>query len=229
MELTEVKGKRRKVKGLLFACLGSCLLILGSASFAGAQSFSFSDLFGQGSKELKNMVAQLSAMNAFIRSTEQGYRMLHSEWSAIGNWKNGEFGLHQEYYGSLAQVSVPVRQSPDVVLIGTEQQAILGLWSALSGMQGLGADERSYVQSVSAGVLKGCNADLLQLQQVLQAGTLTMSDDERLKLIARLQADMLDKYRFTQSFCNSVRLLVVQRNAENNELLNLNPLYENND
>ena len=31
-----------------------------------------------------------------------------------------------------------------------------------------------------------CNADLLQLQQVLQAGTLTMSDDERLKMIAKL-------------------------------------------
>jgi len=67
-----------------------------------------------------------------------------------------------------------------------------------------------------------------QLQEVLKAGALTMSDDERLKEIAKLQADMLDKYRFTQSFCNAVRLMVVQRNQENNEVQTLNSMYENN-
>lgn len=227
MELIKLKAERIKLKACLSIVFCFGLLAFGFQP-ATAQSFSFSDLFGQGNKELKNMLTQIEAMNAFIQSTEQGYKMLHSEWSMIGNWKNGELGLHQAYYTSLSNVNAAVKNDPDVASIQSEQQTILDLLSALSALQGLQSYEQAYVQSVSSNLLKGCDADLQQLQKVLQNGTLTMGDDERLKAIGKLQADMLDKYRFAQSFCNSVRLLVVQRNGENNEMLNLNGLYESN-
>lgn len=229
MELIKkLKAQRRKVKALLIACLGSWFLILGSAQPSKAQSFSFSDLFGQGSKELKNMVAQIEALNAFESSVRQGYTMMKGEWTAISNWKNGEFTLHQDYYTSLSNVNPAVKSDPDVTAIQSEQQTIISLFSALQRLSGLLPYEQNYVQRVTVSLLRSCDADLQQLQKVLESGTLTMSDDERLKQIAKLQAAMLDKYRFTQSFCNSVRLLVIARNQEINEVRTLNQVYGNN-
>src|ERR1700743_1833823 len=123
--IEKLKAKKQKVKALLIVGLASCFLLLCSAERSSAQSFS--DLFWQGAKELKNMVAQIEAMNAFIQSTEQGYKMLHNEWSMIGNWKNGELGLHQTYYSSLSNVNGTVKNDPDVATIQSEQQTILNL------------------------------------------------------------------------------------------------------
>jgi hypothetical protein len=223
--MESIKDKSKKLKAFLLVFLGSCFLCLGSAK---AQSFSFSDLFGQGEKDIKNMEQQLTALIAFENSVRQGYNMLHSEWSAISNWKNGELGLHSTYYTSLSNVNSQVKNDPDVTSIQTEQQAIINLLNAVQALSGLQSYEQSYVQGVSQNILKTCNDDLQQLQNVLKNGTLTMSDDERLKRIAKIQASMLDKYQFTQSFCNSVRLLVLQRNQENNEVQTLNQWYGNN-
>jgi len=224
MESNKRKGKRLKAKGVLCCCL----LIFLSATATYAQSFSFSDLFGQGSKELKNMAQQIAALNAFETSVRQCYTMLKGEWTAISNWKNGEYGLHQRYYTSLNNVNPAVKSDPDVASIQSEQKTIITLLIALQRLSGLQPYEQTYIQSVASNLLTACDADMQQLQNVLTAGVLTMSDDERLKEVANLQADMLNKYRFTQSFCNAVRLMVVQRNEENNEVQTLNSLYENN-
>lgn len=216
-----------KIRSKAWLWCGLCFSVL-LLSAASARAQSFSDLFGQGKKELKNMALQIAALNAFQQSAWQGYQILHNEWSAIGNWKNGELGLHQTYYTSLSQVNPVVKSDPDIGSLQSEQEAIVELWNAAGHVPGLQPGEQSYVQRVRDHLLKDCSADLRQLQQLLQNGSLTMSDDERLKGIARLQADMLDKYWFTQGFCNSVRLLVVQRNAESNEVSNLNPFYESN-
>ncbi|OCX52778.1 hypothetical protein BEL04_00110 [Mucilaginibacter sp. PPCGB 2223] len=227
--MESIKRKAERLKHKAFCCILVCFgLFAFSFQPTKAQSFSFSDLFGQGNKELKNMAAQIEALNAFETSMRQGYAMMKGEWTAISNWKNGEFGLHQDYYTSLSTVNPQVKNDPDVATIQSEQQAIISLFSALQGIPGLLPYEQSYVQSVAQNILKHCDADLQRLQKVLESDTLTMSDDERLKEIAKLQADMLDKYRFTQSFCNSVRLLVIARNQEMNEVQTLNQYYENN-
>ncbi|MBS1501074.1 MAG: hypothetical protein JST32_03360 [Bacteroidetes bacterium] len=222
MEFNKVKAKRLKLKGSLFAMV----LLLLSATATPSKAQSFSDLFGQGGKELQNMARQIAALNAFETSVRQGYTMLKGEWTAIGNWKNGEFSLHQSYYTSLGNVTPAVKSDPDVATMQSEQQMIVTLLTALQRLPRLQPDEQAYVQSVAANLLKACDADMQQLQNVLKPGALTMSDDERLKEIGKLQSDMLDKYRFTQNFCNSVRLMVVQRNRENNEVQTLNQLYE---
>jgi hypothetical protein len=76
--------------------------------------------------------------------------------------------------------------------------------------------------------LSECNKDLTDLQNLLASNNLQMSDDQRLKRLAKIHADMLDKYRFSQSFCNSVKLLAAQRQEGNNETQTLQSLYETN-
>ncbi len=220
MELiSKPKGKRRKLKG---AFLVSCILILASAE---SHAQTFAEWFSQGKTQIKYLTQQIAALNACETSIRQGYNMLKGEWTTIGNFKNGEFGLHQSYYTSLSTVNPQVKSSPDISSIATEQQNIISMLNAVQQVAGLTTDEQGYIQTVAQNIINECAKDLDKLNSVLKNGTLQMSDDERLKQIHNVQAAMLDKYQFTQSFCNTVRLMATQRNQDSNETQTLNKLY----
>lgn len=224
MESNKLKGKRLKAKGIVVFCLVSCFLILVSAE-GKAQSFSFSDLFGQGGKEIKNTEQQLTALIAFENSVRQGYNMLHNEWSSIANWKNGEFGLHQTYYTSLSQVNPVVKNATDLTTIQAEQQSIISQFNGISNVIGLTANEQTYIGTVQQNVLSQCSRDMTDLQNVLTPGKLVMSDDERIIRINKLAAAIKDKYLFICHFTAQVKLLAASRTQDTNEVQTLNQLY----
>ncbi|MFI5137708.1 MAG: hypothetical protein ACHQIM_07760 [Sphingobacteriales bacterium] len=219
MESNKQKGKRPKIKAILICFVLSALCLQHSY----AQTFA--EWFSQGKTQIKYLTQQIAALNACETSIRQGYNMLKGEWISIGNFKNGEFGLHQSYYTSLSTVNPQVKSSPDINSITTEQQSIITMLNAIQQVAGLTTDEQSYIKTVAQNIFNECAKDLDKLNSVLKNGTLQMSDDERLKQIRNVQAAMLDKYQFTQSFCNSVRLMSAQRNQDNNETQTLNKLY----
>ena len=223
----KVKGKSLRVKVLLLGCLCFCLLALASAERVAAQSFSFSDLFGQGDKLLKNMVTQIAALNAFETSVRQGYQSLKSGLTDIGNWKNGEFGAHQTYYSSLSQVNPSVKVFADDGSIAAQQQSIVSQFAAVRNLVGLTAAEQSYVREVEQMVLSDCARALNDLQSVSEAGFWAMTDDERIRRIAAVADEVKNLYEFTCRFVVRVRLLAAQRRSENDEYLNLKGWYGN--
>jgi hypothetical protein len=219
MESNKQKSKRPKLKAILICFVLSALCLQHSY----AQNFA--EWFSQGKTQIKYLTQQIAALNACETSIRQGYNMLKGEWTSIGNFKNGEFGLHQSYYTSLSNVNPQVKSSPDIGLITMEQQSIISMLNAIQNAAGLTTDEQGYIQTVVQNIINECSKDLDKLNSVLKNGTLQMSDDERLKQIRNIQAAMLDKYQFTQSFCNSVRLMAAQRNQDSNETQTLNKLY----
>lgn len=222
MESNKVETKGLKIRSAFIVCLVSCFMIL-TATDCKAQTFA--EWFSQGKTQIKYLTQQIAALNACETSIRQGYNMLKGEWTSIGNFKNGEFGLHQSYYTSLSTVNPQVKSSPDISSITTEQQYIIAMLNAVQQVAGLTADEQGYIKTVAQNIFNECAKDLDKLNSVLKNGTLQMSDDERLKQIHSVQAAMLDKYQFTQSFCNSIRLMAAQRNQESNETQTLNKLY----
>ena len=151
--------------------------------------------------------------------------MVKNEMGMISNFKDGELTLHQNYYTSLSQVKPIVKNTTDMASIQSEQQSIINQFNSLSGLTGLSAGEQSYIKSVSQNVISECNKDLTDLQTVLTSGQLVMSDDERIKRIAKVTAAINDKYSFTCSFCTQVHVLVVQRNNDGNDNNALEKLY----
>jgi len=203
-----------------------CLLLLAASTVcAKAQSFSFSDLFGQGEKDIKNMEAQIAALNAFETSVRQGYTMLHSEWTAISSWKNGEFNLHQSYYTSLSTVNPVVKSSVNLSAIQSDQQSIISQFNSVASIQGLTTNEQIYVNTVAQNVIGQCNSDLDELQKVLANGKLQMSDNERIKRINQLTAGIQDKYLFTCHFTAQVKLLATERLQDDDQTQTERSLY----
>lgn len=226
MGLIKQKDKRLKLKALAFGWLG-CFLLCAS-SFQPVSAQTFAEWFSQGKTQLKYLTQQIAALNALRVSGEQGYSMLKNEWGAIGNWKNGEFGLHQTYYASLSSVSPVVKSSVSVSDLQSRQQSMVALFGALRKLPGLYTDELVYIAAVREKVMAAYGNDLSELQKVMQSGVLVMSDDERLKRVKALTAELQDQYEFSCSFSAEVRMLSVQRIREQNEVQTLNGVYGNN-
>ncbi len=204
--------------------LVSCLLFLGSAEHSSAQSFA--EWFNQKKTQIKYLTNQIAALQACRTSLEQGYAMMKSEWGAIGNFKNGEFGLHQDYYNSLSVVNPQVKSSVNLSTIQAEQQSIVSQFDAIKNLNGLQANEQAYISNVRRNIIDQCSKDLDDLQAVLSAGQLQMTDDERIQRINRITAAIKDKYVFTCSFANQVRLLALQRNRDDQHTQTLRRYYE---
>jgi len=171
------------------------------------------------------MEAQIAALHAFETSVRQGYNMLHSEWTTISNWKNGEFNLHQSYYTSLSNVNPVVKGCVNMTTIQSEQQSIISQFNSITKVNGLTTGELSYVNVVAQNTISQCNSDLDELQKVLTSGSLQMSDDERIKRINQLTASIQDKYLFTCHFTAQVKLLALSWTQENDQLQTERSIY----
>jgi hypothetical protein len=203
-----------------------CCFLLCAFSLQLAKAQTFAEWFSQKKTQIKYLTQQIAALNVCETSLRQGYNMMKSEWGAIGSFKNGEFGLHQDYYNSLSQVNPQVKNSTDLTTIQSEQQSIIRQFNALQHLSGLSLSQQTYIALVQQNVTNQYAKDLNDLQTVLTSGDLVMTDDERIKRINQLTAGIKDKYLFTCSFCTQVRLMAIQRNQDNQNIQTLNHLYE---
>lgn len=193
---------------------------------ARAQSFSFSDLFGQSKKQLQYYEQQIAAYQAFESELKQGYGVIKNGLSGIAAINTAELNAHTAYYNSLQQPSAVVKNSNQVQDILNWQNGIVLLFS--QNFMGLTGDEQNYVAAVKSNLLQECSNDLTEVQNVLTPGKWQMTDDQRLKRIDALHAAMQDKYAFTRDFTSSLKLVAAQRQQELNNAQTLKSIYETN-
>jgi len=208
--------------------IGLLLLLAVTSGVCTAQGFSFSDLFGQANKQKQYYMQQIAAYNAFEAELKQGYGVIKNGINGIASINTAELNAHSSYYASLKQPSAQVKNSTLLPDITQWQQVIISQFNSLSQVNGLTSDEQSYINGVQTGVLKNCNSDLTDLQNLMATGTLRMTDDQRLKRLAKIHKSMQGKYEFTLNFCNTVRLLGIQRQQGANETQTLKNLYGTN-
>lgn len=214
------------IKNAPFRGLGGLWFLLCTFSFQPVHAQSFAEWFSQKKTQIKYLTQQIAALQACRTSLEQGYAMMKSEWGVIGNFKNGEFGLHQDYYNSLSAVNPQVKSSVNVATIQAEQQSIISQFNAIKNLTGLQANEQAYISGVRQNIIDQCGKDLDDLQKVLTAGELQMTDDERIQRVNQITAAIKDKYVFTCSFVGQVKILALQRNQETQSINTLNQVYE---
>lgn len=206
----------------------SLLLLCATANLSKAQGFSFSDLFGQANKQKQYELQQIAAYNAFESELKMGYNVVKHGLSGIAAINTAELNAHNAYYGSWRQPGAPIKNSTQVKDMIAWQSAIIRQFTTMEHVTGLTPDEQNYIGVVQTNLLKGCNEDMADLQNLLQAGVLQMTDDQRLRRLDQIHTDMQDKYQFTQRFCGTVRLLAAQRQQETNDTQTLKKLYETN-
>lgn len=219
-----MKGERIKVKALwvvrVLFCFGLCAF-----SFQPAKAQTFAEWFEQGKTLIKYLGTQIAYLNLYENGLKQGYNEAKGDLGLIRNFKDGELGLHTDYYASLKQVSPAVRTSTDFGSIQPEVLVIEQQFSGVNSLSGLNSAEQAYVNSVGSNVMAVCNQHLEELSGVLASGTLSMTDAERIKKVREIAASVKEAYVFSCAFCGQVRLLAASRLKDGQEASGLEKLY----
>lgn len=199
------------------------LLLTGNA--VNAQTFE--EWTQQKKTQKKYLLQQIAALQVYFGYVKKGYDLANKGLTTIRNIKSEDFNLHRDFFGSLKQVNPQIGRYARVADIITYQLSIMKQTNkTLQDIREAGqfnTDELGYCKKVFDNLLEECLKSIDELFLVITSGELEsdsyrMKDDERIKRIDILYADMQNKYAFSCSFSEEMGLLSVQRLGEQIEI-----------
>ena len=187
------------------------LLVVGEL----CQAQTYDEWFRQNKIQKKYLLQQIAALKTYIGYAEKGYSIVNNGLKTISDIKHGDFNLHNNFFNSLSSVNPQVKKYSKVAAIIAMQVSIAKLvhntMKQCTDSKQLTVTELNYLQQVFNNVLDDCAKILDDLIALVTDGEQQMKDDERIKRIDMLFADMQDKQVFAQSFSHSAKGLSVQR------------------
>jgi hypothetical protein len=185
--------------------------------------------FEQNATRKQDNEQQVAALGAFITVSEKGYRIVESGLSTIKGIKSGEFDLHSTFYSSLKSINPSIGNMGEVAeIIALQAATAERVSAALSRYRqngGLGVDELTAVGQVFQAVVNVGTADVNMLIQLLTAGVLQMTDDQRIAGIRELDAAARTRYGQTSEITDQADLLCLQRQTEAARIGTVRGLY----
>ncbi|HEY9488839.1 MAG TPA: hypothetical protein VIQ51_10925 [Chryseosolibacter sp.] len=215
-------GTRRVARFLLVISL---LTVIGSGIPAMAKAQTFAEWFAQKKTQKQYLLQQIVALQVFSGYLKQGYQIATKGMSSISGSLKTENGLHTTYYSRMKSVDPVIKNNEMVKDIIAWQQDILVRLQYITQINGLTADEKSYLGNVRAAVLKDCNQQLNTLQNVITDGKIEMSDAERIGLLTKIHTAMMDNYRFASGFSAQAKIYAAQKQQGLNEAATEKQLY----
>lgn len=177
-------------------------------------------------------IQKLSQFKQILSDMKAGYTILTQGYGAVKDISEGNFNLHQAFLDALLAVSPAVKNYVKVAHIIQSQITLVSEYKmASSQFQSSGAfnpDELVYIAGVYNNLIMASLTSITDLTTILTAGSLRMSDAERLASIDRLDLDMTGKLNFLRSFNNKTAVLALQRAKETENANQLQQIYQNN-
>ncbi|MES2108566.1 MAG: hypothetical protein V4577_07460 [Bacteroidota bacterium] len=213
---------RRSTRSLL---VFSLFTAISSGMAVTAQAQTFAEWFQQNKTQKKYLLQQIAALQAFSNYLKKGYQVASIGLGSISGSLKSENELHTTYYNRLETVDPMVKNNKMVRDIMAWQQDILTQLAGIDQTTGMTSEEKNYLNSVRAAVLKDCDNQINALQAVVTDDKLEMSDAERIGFINKIHAAMLDNYRFASGFAAQVKLYAARRQQEGNQVALAKRLY----
>ena len=200
---------------LFFLCLGNNL-----KTFAQSQE----------AKQLLLDVEKLASLKNILIDLKKGYAIVSEGYNTIRNISEGNFNLHETFLNSLLQISPTVRNYKRISDIIDAQVKIVSEYKrAFRNFQTsnlFNPGEIEYLGKVYSNLFNQSVKNLDDLAIVVTAGKLRMSDDERLSAIDEIWKKVKNEQIFLRHFNNSTKILALQRAKEQNDVSEINQLYD---
>jgi hypothetical protein len=183
----------------------------------------WAEWFRQKATQKKYLLQQIAALKVYSGYLSKGYSIAKNGLNTIKGIKNGDLLQHTNYFSSLVKVNPKTKRYAKVADIIALQISISKQSAAaikdFRNNHHFTSTEINYLQGVFNALLSDCAKKLDDLLNLISDGNLQMKDDERIKAIDNLYADMQDKQMFVRSFCNNAAGLSVQRSNEANDII----------
>jgi len=174
-------------------------------------------------------VEKLSQLKQILSDMKTGYDILSKGYNTVKDLSEGNFNLHQVFLDGLYAVSPTVRQYGRIAdIVNNQLQLVKEYQAAFERFKESGSfspGEISYIGSVYDRLFNQSLHNLDELANVITANKLRMSDDERIKAIDRIDADVSGKLQFLRSFNRSTSVLAMQRSRQNVDNAAIQKMY----
>ena len=160
-------------------------------------------------------IQKLNQLKSILEDLKKGYEIVFKGYTTIKNLAEGNFKLHDLFLAELLKVSPTVRRYYKVAEITDMQLRLVKEYKAAfqrfrSGNR-FTTDELDYIARVYAKLLGQSLRNLDELLMTVTDKKLRASDDERLKAIDQVHAQMQEKLAFLRDFNRNVSVLASQR------------------
>lgn len=174
-------------------------------------------------------VTKLTQLKQILTDLEKGYNTLRTGYSQIENMASGNFNLHETFLNNLLQVSPAVKNYHKVAeIIRYQIKLVRDYQRAFSSFKASGQftiSEISFLSNVYGNLFDKSLQQLDELTLVLTAGSLRMSDEERLQAIDRIHADLQDQLFFLTAFNLENQILALNRAKASQEINQVRTLF----
>lgn len=174
-------------------------------------------------------IEKLTQLKGILSDMKTGYQIYQQGYSSISQLSKGNFNLHSVYLNGLLSITPAVRNYGRVPEIISQQASLISEYkSAYNRFKQSGAfsaGELNYMGSVYSQLISQSLQNLDELTNVLTAGKLRMSDEERIKAINRIYLSSTDKLQFLRYFNRQGTLLNIQRSKDIGNSRTLKQLY----
>ena len=223
--IIKLRDKKRKLNGMIsFFSFALVLLLSGITINANAQASTAQDV-----QQLALDLEKLTQFKAILSDMQTGYTILTQGYGEVKDISEGNFNLHSAFLNSLMAISPEVRKYGRIADIIANQASIVSeykeAWQQANASGHFSAQELVYMNSVFSGLLTQSINNLTNLTNVITAGTLRMSDAERLQAIDHIYSDTQNKLVFLRHFDSEVAILSLQRQKAQNDIQTLKNLY----
>ncbi|WP_439698891.1 TerB family tellurite resistance protein [Mucilaginibacter sp. AW1-7] len=174
-------------------------------------------------------IEKLTQLKGILSDMKTGYQIYQQGYGSISQLSKGNFDLHSVYLNGLMSINPTVKNYGRVAEIITQQVSLISEYkSAYKQFKQSGsfsASELNYMSSVYTQLVNQSLQNLDDLTNVLTAGKLRMSDDERMRAIDRIYASSSDKLQFLRHFNRQGVLLNIQRSKDVGDTRTIKQLY----
>lgn len=172
---------------------------------------------------------QVVAWGTFLSVLKTGYSVVEGGLTSIREIKQGEFNLHDAFYTSLTSVNPRIAGMGEIVeIIALQAATIERVNLALSRYRAggaLGADDMTVVGNKLNAIVNAGTTDINTLIQILTAGKLQMTDDQRIACIRELDVAARERYGEAATCTDQTDVLSLQREEEATQVSVLKGLY----
>src|SRR5665213_2807310 len=185
------------------------------------------------SQELQQLALDIEKLTQFkqiLSDMKKGYEILSGGYNTIKDISEGNFNLHKDFLDGLFAVSPAVAKYAKIADIISMQLQLVkeykSAWSRFNNDGHFGVNEVDYIGKVYTNLFNESLKNLDALLNIITAGKLRMSDEERLHSIDGIYVDMQDKLVFLRHFNNSTSILAIQKQQEQEDIDVMRQLYE---
>jgi hypothetical protein len=174
-------------------------------------------------------VQKLAQLRQILSEMYQAYTIMHQGYESIKSLSEGTFSLHKAFLDGLLLVNPGVASYWKVAdIVNKEVALVKETQSANSYLEGTGqfnSTELGTFLTRYNNLVQGSLNDVTELVMVVTAGTLRMSDAERLAAIDRIDGNVTRSLGATYAFDNDAALQAMQRARQQQDIGTVQGLY----